>query len=43
MKTEHRVTAPHAGVVDQVLVDEGQEVGAGTVLVVLPEGESADA
>jgi propionyl-CoA carboxylase alpha chain len=37
MKTEHRVTAPHAGTVGDVLVAEGQEVQAGTVLAVLAE------
>jgi len=35
MKMEHRITAPHAGRVDDVLVAEGQEVDAGTVLAVL--------
>jgi biotin carboxyl carrier protein len=35
MKTEHRVTAPHAGVVAEVLAAENQEVAAGTVLAVL--------
>ena len=35
MKTEHRVTAPHAGVVAEVPVAEGLQVEAGTVLAVL--------
>jgi propionyl-CoA carboxylase alpha chain len=37
MKTEHHVTAPHAGRVDAILVAEGQEVDAGAVLAVVGE------
>jgi acetyl/propionyl-CoA carboxylase alpha subunit len=37
MKTEHRVAAPHAGVLGDLLVAEGQEVEAGTVLAVLQD------
>jgi biotin carboxyl carrier protein len=38
MKTEHRISAPRAGRVAQVLVLEGQEVAAGVALAVLEEG-----
>jgi len=38
MKMEHDVTAPHDGVVREVLVEVGQQVDAGTVLVALDEG-----
>jgi pyruvate/2-oxoglutarate dehydrogenase complex dihydrolipoamide acyltransferase (E2) component len=37
MKTEHRIAAPSAGRVREVLVAEGQEVVAGMVLAVLDE------
>jgi len=37
MKTEHRVAAPRAGRVREVLVAEGQEVHAGMVLALLDE------
>jgi biotin carboxyl carrier protein len=35
MKMEHPVLAPHAGVVREVLVREGQTLEAGTLLLVL--------
>jgi len=35
MKMEHEVTAPHDGVVRDVLVEAGQQVDAGAVLVAL--------
>jgi len=37
MKTEHRIAAMRAGTVRRVLVGEGQEVAAGTVVVELEE------
>jgi biotin carboxyl carrier protein len=42
MKTEHRVTAPHRGVVAELLVAEGQEVQAGAALAVLEQPEAGD-
>jgi propionyl-CoA carboxylase alpha chain len=42
MKTEHRVTAPHAGKVTELLVVEGQEVQAGAALAVLHRPEASD-
>jgi biotin carboxyl carrier protein len=42
MKTEHRVTAPHGGVVAALLVAEGQEVQAGAALAVLEQPEAGD-
>jgi biotin carboxyl carrier protein len=42
MKTEHRVTAPHGGLVAELLVAEGQEVQAGAALVVLQRPEAGD-
>jgi biotin carboxyl carrier protein len=35
MKMEHRVTAPHAGVVGEVRASAGDQVAGGDVLVVL--------
>jgi len=35
MKMEHRITAPHAGVVGEVRAHAGDQVGAGDLLVVL--------
>jgi propionyl-CoA carboxylase alpha chain len=37
MKLEHRISAPTAGRVRQVLVAEGQEVDAGAAVAVLEE------
>jgi acetyl/propionyl-CoA carboxylase alpha subunit len=37
MKMEHRIGAPHAGRVRELLVAEGQEVDAGTIVAVLDE------
>ena len=37
MKMEHEVVAPHDGTVREVLVQVGQQVEAGAVLVVLDE------
>jgi biotin carboxyl carrier protein len=42
MKTEHRVTAPHCGLVAELLVAEGQEVQAGAALAVLERLEVGD-
>jgi pyruvate/2-oxoglutarate dehydrogenase complex dihydrolipoamide acyltransferase (E2) component len=41
MKTEHRVAAPHAGRVREVLVAEGQQIDAGMVLAVV-DGDGVD-
>jgi propionyl-CoA carboxylase alpha chain len=41
MKMEHEVSAPHPGVVVEVRVEEGQQVDAGTVLVVLDESAAS--
>jgi biotin carboxyl carrier protein len=38
MKMEHEVTAPEAGTVQAVLVEVGQQVDAGTVLVTVESG-----
>jgi biotin carboxyl carrier protein len=40
MKMEHQVTAPHAGRVAAVLVEEGQAVEAGAVLAVVEPAET---
>jgi propionyl-CoA carboxylase alpha chain len=37
MKLEHRISAPAAGRVRELLVAEGQEVDAGTPVAVLEE------
>jgi propionyl-CoA carboxylase alpha chain len=43
MKMEHTVAAPEAGVAAEVRVAAGEQVDAGTILVVLMEKETADA
>ncbi len=40
MKMEHRITAPHEGVVADILVAPGTQVGGGDLLVVLAESLS---
>jgi biotin carboxyl carrier protein len=42
MKMEHEVTAPEAGTVQAVLVEVGQQVDAGTVLVTVESGPPKD-
>jgi biotin carboxyl carrier protein len=42
MKMEHEVTAPHDGVVREVLVEVGQQVDAGDVLVVVEEAAAME-
>jgi biotin carboxyl carrier protein len=42
MKMEHEVAAPHDGVVRQVLVEVGQQVDTGAVLVMLEENEKPE-
>jgi propionyl-CoA carboxylase alpha chain len=42
MKMEHEVTAPHDGVVRDVLVEVGQQVDAGAVLVALDEARNEE-
>jgi propionyl-CoA carboxylase alpha chain len=37
MKMEHRITAPHAGVVGEIRATRGDQVAAGDVLVVIDE------
>jgi biotin carboxyl carrier protein len=42
MKMEHEVTAPYDGVVRQVLVEVGEQVDTGAVLVVVEENEKPE-
>jgi biotin carboxyl carrier protein len=37
MKMEHRITAPHPGVVGEIRAAQGDQVAAGDVLVVIDE------
>jgi len=41
MKMEHEIVAPADGTVSEVLVSDGQQVEAGTVLVVIDEHADA--
>ncbi len=41
MKMEHDIVAPHAGIVREVRVAQGDQVDAGAVLVVLDESDTA--
>jgi propionyl-CoA carboxylase alpha chain len=41
MKMEHRITAPHAGVVREVRAQPGQQVAAGDLLAVIDEAGEA--
>jgi biotin carboxyl carrier protein len=40
MKTEHAVTAPHAGIVTEMCVVEGPHIDTGTVIAVVTETDS---
>ena len=41
MKMEHRITAPHAGVVREVRAQPGDQVAAGDLLAVIDGTEDA--